>query len=148
MPYHYSQIDRNNIGWFTNDVTRSTLLAIRIDVGSIRGLQDLEINFQYPITAIAGRNGSGKTTLLSLAACAFHAPRRGYKLKGRKNPYYTISDFLSRHRMKCHLRVFVSSTKSFITGGLSQEITLIEKVRDGNLEQKSAGEGGQITIAV
>ncbi len=93
MVYRYSQLDRDNLAWFSHDVTRATLLSIRIVIGAIRGLRDIQVDFAYPITALAGRNGSGKTTLLSLAACAFHAARGDYKLKGRKTPYYTISDF-------------------------------------------------------
>jgi ABC-type phosphate/phosphonate transport system ATPase subunit len=63
MTYEYSELDKKNLGWFTNDFTRATLTGIRIH-GSLRGLKDLLVEFSYPITAIAGRNGSGKTTIL------------------------------------------------------------------------------------
>ncbi len=93
MGYVYSQIDKRNLNWFSRDITRATLLALRIRVGAIRGLASVQIDFQYPITALAGRNRSGKTTVLALAACAFHNRRTGFKLPGRKYPYYTMSDF-------------------------------------------------------
>lgn len=35
--------------------------------------------------------------MLALACCAFHAPASGYKLPGRKEPYYTFSDFFIQH---------------------------------------------------
>jgi energy-coupling factor transporter ATP-binding protein EcfA2 len=53
----------------------------------------MRLDFHYPITAIAGRNGSGKTTVLALAACAYHNFSKGFRLPGRKRPYYTFSDF-------------------------------------------------------
>ena len=93
MNYRYSQVDHNNLAWMPNDTSRATLRAIDISIGSVRGLRNIGVNFEYPITAIAGRNGSGKTTLLALAACAYHDHSDGYSLPGRKHPYYTFSDF-------------------------------------------------------
>lgn len=51
------------------------------------------MQIDFPITAVAGANGSGKSTLLALAACAYHNTKSGYKGAGRKNSYYTFSDF-------------------------------------------------------
>ncbi len=93
MSYKYSELDNRNLRWFPSDDTRATLLTIHVDSGKIRGLQNLRIDFSYPITAIAGRNGSGKTTIIELAACAYHNTGKGFKLSGRKYPYYTFSDF-------------------------------------------------------
>jgi energy-coupling factor transporter ATP-binding protein EcfA2 len=93
MSYLYSQIDHDNLVWFPSDTSRATLQAINISIGSVRGLRNIKVDFNYPITAIAGRNGSGKTTLLALAACAFHDLSSGYSLPGRKHAYYTFSDF-------------------------------------------------------
>jgi predicted ATPase len=92
MAYKYSKLDEDNLKWFPTDNSCATLLKIRI-WGQIRGLRDVTIDFRYPITAIAGRNGSCKTTVLALAACAFHNAANGFKLSGRKQPYYTFSDF-------------------------------------------------------
>lgn len=93
MAYNYSDLDNKNLKWFPNDNSRATLLCIQVASGNIRGLGNVQVDFSYPITAVAGRNGSGKTTLLALAACAFHNTRKGFRLLGRKNPYYTFSDF-------------------------------------------------------
>ncbi|MFN9558116.1 MAG: ATP-dependent nuclease, partial [Dolichospermum sp.] len=93
MAYTYSDLDNKNSKWFINDTTRATLLSIELRKGQIRGLENVTIDFHYPITAIAGRNGSGKTTVLALAACAFHNNDKGFKLPGRTNSYYTFPDF-------------------------------------------------------
>jgi predicted ATPase len=92
MAYEYSELDKKNLGWFLNDFTRATLTKIRV-FGRLKSLKDLQVEFLYPITAIAGRNGSGKTTILALAACAYGNKSNGYKLPGRKNPYYKHSEF-------------------------------------------------------
>lgn len=94
MAYNYSQIDKDNLGWFKQDDSRATLLEIKISNGQVRSLsKELEIFLRYPITVIAGRNGSGKSTVLALAACAYHNNQNGFKLKDRKKSYYTFSDF-------------------------------------------------------
>ena len=93
MTYRYSNLDYNNIKWFTKDESKATLLSIEIRGGEIRGLKNIKIEFKYPITAIAGRNGSGKTTALALAACAYHNTKNGFKLPHRRQTYYTFSDF-------------------------------------------------------
>ena len=40
----------------------------------IRGLRDVKLKLQYPVTTIVGRNATGKSTWLALAALAFHSP--------------------------------------------------------------------------
>jgi len=93
MTYNYSKLDKDNLKWFPNDNSCATLRTIKILRGQVRGLKKVTIDFRYPITAIAGRNGSCKTTVLALSACAFHNKPNGFKLSGRKQPYYTFSDF-------------------------------------------------------
>ncbi len=93
MKYRYSHIDTKNLKWFSNDVTRSSLMKLELRRGSIRGLSPFKVHFRYPFSAIAGKNGSGKSTLLALAACAYHNKSDGFSLPERNTPYYTMSDF-------------------------------------------------------
>lgn len=93
MTYKYSNEDRSNLKWFDNDHTRQSLKHIQLKKGSLRGLHPFDMPLNFPITAVAGANGSGKSTLLALAACAYHNRKTGYKVSGRKNSYYTFSDF-------------------------------------------------------
>jgi len=93
MTYKYSNEDRANLKWFDKDHTRQSLRRIVLEKGSLRGLCPFDMRLNFPITAVAGANGSGKSTLLAIAACGFHNAKDGYKSAGRKNPYYTFSDF-------------------------------------------------------
>ena len=45
------------------------LSGIRLD--GIRGLNDLKMSFDYPVSVIAGGNATGKSTVLFSAACAY-----------------------------------------------------------------------------
>jgi hypothetical protein len=74
-------------------------ISIKGDPG-LRGIQQLNINFKYPLTVISGKNGCGKTTVLALAALGFHSPEhhkpinaRRIPLRGENSTYYTFSDF-------------------------------------------------------
>lgn len=73
-------------------------ISIRGSPG-LRGICEMDITFDYPLTVICGQNGSGKTTLLSLSALAFHAPDRHYSFQARNynkrkiKSYYTFVDF-------------------------------------------------------
>jgi len=97
MKYHETKIDKDLRAWFGNDYTRALLRGVCLTEGAFRGLNSLDINFDYPITAIAGKNGAGKSTILALSACAFHNHPKGYKLLKRQKPYYTFSDFFVQH---------------------------------------------------
>lgn len=97
MKYRESQKDNRLRRYFLNDYSHAHLRAIRLSVGELRGLNALNISFDYPITAIAGKNGAGKSTILALACCAYHNDRDGFKLAKRKQSYYTFSDFFIQH---------------------------------------------------
>jgi hypothetical protein len=127
MAYNYSKLDEDNLKWFPNDNSCTTLRKIKILRGQIRGLKEVTIDFCYPITAIAGRNGSCKTTVLALSACAFHNAPNGFKLSGRKHPYYTFSDFLFRQKKRRHLETYESAMKSFIINGKGVSLELAGK---------------------
>ena len=45
-----------------------------VRIQGIRGIDDLRVVFDYPVTVIAGGNASGKTTVLFAAACAYKVP--------------------------------------------------------------------------
>lgn len=49
----------------------------RLRLQGIRGIDDLTVDFTYPVTVIAGENASGKSTLLFAAACAYRVPGAG-----------------------------------------------------------------------
>lgn len=97
MKYRESQLDKKLRTWFQRDHTRQLLKQINLVTGRIRGLESLNISFEFPITAVAGKNGAGKSTILALACCAFHNSKSGFKLTKRKFTYYTFSDFFVQH---------------------------------------------------
>ncbi len=97
MSYLESYIDSNLRKWFQNDNSRQLLRSIELR-GSLRGLSSFNVDFNYPITAIAGKNGSGKSTILALACCAFHNNKNGFTHINRKLPYYTFVDFFIQHK--------------------------------------------------
>ena len=80
MKYRESHKDKQLRKRFANDNTHALLRQIILSKGSLRGINSLNITFEYPITAIAGRNGAGKSTILALACCAYHNVKNGFKL--------------------------------------------------------------------
>lgn len=97
MKYRESKQDKKLRAKFLNDFSHRNLRRIELKEGAFRGLDSLDISFQYPITAIAGKNGSGKSTILALVCCAYHNNKDGFKLPKRKTNYYTFSDFFIQH---------------------------------------------------
>ena len=97
MKYRESSTDKQLRKRFANDNTHALLRQVRLGEGALRGINSLDIKFEYPITAIAGRNGAGKSTILALVSCAYHNSKTGFKLQKRKNSYYTFSDFFIQH---------------------------------------------------
>ncbi len=53
------------------------LTEIRLE--GIRGIDNLRVVFDYPVSVIAGGNASGKSTVLFAAACAYKVPGAGVK---------------------------------------------------------------------
>lgn len=102
---HLNDIERRLKGWWENRAKASLRypliegISVQGDPG-LRGLKDIHIEFNYPLTVICGRNGCGKTTVLALAALAFHSPPRHYPFNAIRKPkdnedftYYTFRDF-------------------------------------------------------
>lgn len=50
-----------------------------VGLSGIRGINDLRVVFDYPVSVIAGENASGKSTVLFAAACAYNVPGAGVK---------------------------------------------------------------------
>ena len=50
-----------------------------IHLEGIRGIDDIRVVFDYPVSVIAGGNASGKSTVLFAAACAYKVPGAGIK---------------------------------------------------------------------
>ena len=98
MKYLESQKDESIRKRFKNDYSNAFLRSIKLEKGQIRGINNLNLKFYYPITAIAGKNGAGKSTILALSCCAFHNKKNGYKQSKRKLCYYTFSDFFIQHK--------------------------------------------------
>ena len=97
MKYRESQTDKDLRAWFTNDNSKALLRRMELHTGSLRGINSLDINIDYPIVAFAGVNGAGKSTILAMACCAFHNRKDGFKPSRRKTTYYTFSDFFIQH---------------------------------------------------
>ena len=62
-----------------------------IYLDGIRGLDDLRVLFDYPVSVIAGGNATGKSTVLFAAACAYEVPGAGVRdfVPSTLFPYYT-----------------------------------------------------------
>ena len=71
-----------------------TTLSIR---GGVHGIYDLEVEFKYPVSVIAGENGSGKSTVLFAAACAYEVPGADAK---QFIPSTLFSDYQSEQGMR------------------------------------------------
>jgi len=50
-----------------------------IHLSGIRGIEDVRIKLNYPVSVIAGANGSGKSTVLFAAASAYKVPGAGVR---------------------------------------------------------------------
>ena len=61
-----------------------------IYLDGIRGLNNLRVLFDYPVSVIAGGNATGKSTVLFAAACAYKVPGAGVKdfVPSTLFPYY------------------------------------------------------------
>ena len=47
-----------------------------VRIRNLRGIRDLRITFDYPVSVLAGPNGCGKSTVLFACACAYRVPGR------------------------------------------------------------------------
>ena len=64
-----------------------------VRITNLRGIEDLRVPFDYPVTVLAGPNGSGKSTVLFACACAYRVPGRR---SGEFAPSRLFPNFISR----------------------------------------------------
>ena len=50
-----------------------------IQLDGIRGIGQLRVSFEYPVSVVAGGNATGKSTVLFAAACAYRVPEAGVR---------------------------------------------------------------------
>ncbi|WP_408003341.1 AAA family ATPase [Pseudomonas fildesensis] len=105
MKYRDSKLDKELRQWFFNDYSKRLLRRIKITEGSIRGLNHLDVSFDYPITAFAGVNGSGKSTILALACCAYHNTKKASNYQSGKIAITLIRTSFYSILMKSLLKV-------------------------------------------
>ena len=64
-----------------------------VRITNLRGIEDLRIPFDYPVSVLAGPNGSGKSTVLFACACGYGVPGRR---SGDFAPGRLFPNFISR----------------------------------------------------
>ena len=67
----------------------------KVTLTGIRGIYDLQVKFEYPVSVLAGRNGSGKSTVLFATACAYAPPGTDTKGLGA-GPLRFFPDYRSK----------------------------------------------------
>ena len=67
----------------------------KLNLTNIRGIYDLEVDFKYPVSVLAGSNGSGKSTVLLATACAYALPGTGEEGSGFSPPQFFL-DYQSK----------------------------------------------------
>ena len=50
-----------------------------VQLRGIRGIDQLRVSFEYPVSVLAGGNATGKSTVLFAAACAYSVPNAGVR---------------------------------------------------------------------
>lgn len=79
--------------WKNDNLYSNFGAAIKsMTINGFRGISDLTINFEYPITAISGINGSGKSTIGQLAVCAYRQLNHEYKRR-YINEFFPVNKF-------------------------------------------------------
>ena len=64
-----------------------------VRIRKLRGIWDLRLPFEYPVSVLAGPNACGKSTVLFACACAYRVPERGLRAPA---PGRLFPDFSSR----------------------------------------------------
>ena len=88
-----------------------------VRIRKLRGIEDLRVPLQYPVSVLAGPNGSGKSTVLFACACAYRVPGR--------SPRECYSEFHMSSGERSVLRI------SKDISGLGNALVLIDEVDTG-----------------
>jgi len=102
-----------------------------IRLHGIRGIDDLRIALEYPVSVVAGENASGKSTVLFAAACAYATPgKRG----GIYSPHGLFPDYTPKHGGHSDARPEINIEYEYITanGGIATAMRIRRK-KDWNL---------------
>ena len=107
-------------------------------IKKLRGIKELSVRFEFPVTVIAGPNASGKSTVLFSCACAYQVPGAGNRdfvpttifpnLKARNNEELcdkelaTSFDYFYTHKGK-RMGMVWSKGKSWNKSFMGQKVT-------------------------
>jgi predicted ATPase len=87
MPELSSQVRDSTINALRERVSKSNYgkYLKRVVLKKVRGFEEREVSFDFPVTAIVGPNGGGKTTILGAAAMIYKSimPRRFFAKSGK-----------------------------------------------------------------
>jgi predicted ATP-binding protein involved in virulence len=81
--------ERNLLKWWQNSQSFPYAILRRISSNGdpgLRGIHELSLDFNYPLTVVCGKNGCGKTTALAVAALEFHFPPEHFSINARRRP--------------------------------------------------------------
>ena len=88
--------------WDSPHGYRHALRAVAVSGdATLRGLRDVVLEFDYPVTVVCGRNGTGKSTVLALAMLAYSDSKRKARRSSnlvpgrrrRRHPLEKLRDF-------------------------------------------------------
>jgi predicted ATPase len=118
--------NRKNLLEKTNDWYANFGKAIKLmEINGFRGISNLKIEIEYPITAISGTNGSGKSTIGQLALCAYNQPQNGSDMKN-----WYVSKFFPYSKVDNPFINWASVQFQYAVD--SEELQSVKIVRNGN----------------
>src|SRR5437763_966844 len=62
-----------------------------MEINGFRGVKELRLEFESPITALCGLNGTGKSTLAQIAACGYRKPTTGALRRYYVKDFFPVS---------------------------------------------------------
>ncbi|MBP2411745.1 putative ATPase [Arthrobacter stackebrandtii] len=93
-------------------------------VTGIRGIQDITVEFNYPVSVIVGPNGCGKSTILNIAALSYKGLR--FTPTSRTSPGYRFPDFFCSTRNEDQPQNF-SITWKYVTKSNQDKQTVMQR---------------------